>query len=903
MTPDAIADIEARIEAARRPGDPAARALAVEYLAAAGPPAPTTDPARAPWFRARYVAAQAELAAGFPARAAVHLHPLAPHLTGVPAELAARVRLVAAEAFARAGRPAEGRAELAAVPATGLGPLVGLRVVRVRLMLGEVQELAAEVAACERELADDRANLAVLLCEVGRAWDAAQDLDRAERCWERAEVLTRPLGPHPARTDALVQLGRLAHLRGRFAAAAARYDEAAGAADGGPFAPEVAWRRVLLQVELGEDASARRAADVLLAGTPPSDLPDEVRPVAAVACAVLTGAAWPGAPAELMGYLADRAGDHAAAACHFADALAAAPAAERQARLSFALGRACAASGQHREAAGWLARAEELARARWMPEVIARSLEARGQVAAERSGDEESARDLFEEAVRVSEAEAARARSGLDGAAHRWRRSSVLRRLVRSAARRDDAAAVFRYQELERGRFLLDLLTAAGRPLDVSHADFAAVQHELAACESRLAGRTHGPNVEAEPDLRRREELLLRRDRLFEAYLRERARAGDGLLPPLPGLRELRARLWPGSLYLAPTVVGEDVFLLAIRAGGEARVLALPGAAGPLAALAQDWRNTLVAHAARYRAGLTTAADRRDLNDLLDRAGAGPLGEALNELLDAPGGPPRRVVWVPDGPLHGFPIHAARRRGRHLVERIPFAWSCGGAVLSRQAQSRDRRGGWRSAVVVAADESDLPGAAAEAREVAGAFWRSQVLGPGADRVAVSARLARARLAHFACHAEFDPEQPFASAVVLPSGERVTALEWLGERVAGLGLVALSACRSAEVGTGLGRQTFGLVSGLLGGGVRAVLAGLWPLPDRETRAVVGAFYRHRRDTDLADALARAQRDALADAGSSPFTWAGLTLHGDPNGLPSDGRLARLFRRFGPTRCPA
>ena len=65
----------------------------------------------------------------------------------------------------------------------------------------------------------------------------------------------------------------------------------------------------------------------------------------------------------------------------------------------------------------------------------------------------------------------------------------------------------------------------------------------------------------------------------------------------------------------------------------------------------------------------------------------------------------------------------------------------------------------------------------------------------------------------------------------------------------------SACRSAEVASLIGREVFGLVTGLLGGGVRAVLAGLWPVADREVRPLMWRFYRHRLVHELPTALAR------------------------------------------------
>jgi CHAT domain-containing protein len=110
-------------------------------------------------------------------------------------------------------------------------------------------------------------------------------------------------------------------------------------------------------------------------------------------------------------------------------------------------------------------------------------------------------------------------------------------------------------------------------------------------------------------------------------------------------------------------------------------------------------------------------------------------------------------------------------------------------------------------------------------------------------------------------------------------------------VAGLPLLALSACRSAEVAPLLGQEVFGLVTGLLGAGVRAVLAGLWPVADRETVLLMWRLYHQRLTHDLAGALARAQREELARPHASPLFWAAFALHGDAAALPAPGWLGR------------
>jgi hypothetical protein len=133
-----------------------------------------------------------------------------------------------------------------------------------------------------------------------------------------------------------------------------------------------------------------------------------------------------------------------------------------------------------------------------------------------------------------------------------------------------------------------------------------------------------------------------------------------------------------------------------------------------------------------------------------------------------------------------------------------------------------------------------------------------------------------------------------------------ALEWLEESVDGLPLVTLSACRSAEVAALLGHEVFGLVTGLLGGGVRAVLAGLWPVADREILPLMWRFYNSRLTCDLATALAQAQRETLTASDASPLFWAAFALFGDPAALPAPGICwsgpARLWQRWHARRFP-
>jgi hypothetical protein len=359
----------------------------------------------------------------------------------------------------------------------------------------------------------------------------------------------------------------------------------------------------------------------------------------------------------------------------------------------------------------------------------------------------------------------------------------------------------------------------------------------------------------------------------------------------------LEQTLPAGTVYVAPALVEDELYLLVARPGRGSRVLRAPGSAAALPGQVDGLRRCLTAQLERYRQGFSIGApERAALDGRLEALGDGCLGQVLRQALDDGGAAGERLVWVPDGVLHGLPVHALRHGGRYLVEGHAVVFTFGGSLFVHQARAGRRRR-WGPALVCTESPAVLPAAAREGQGVAATFLRSKVLHGGrATRAAVRRSLRSAAAAHFACHACFDVRHPLAACITLPSGESWRALEWLGEPLDGLPLVTLSACRSAEVAPLVGREVFGLVTGLLGSGVRSVVAGLWPVADREALPLMWRFYRQRLTDDLPAALALAQRAALAEPHGSPLFWAAFALFGDPGALPAPGRWGRWWARW-------
>lgn len=261
---------------------------------------------------------------------------------------------------------------------------------------------------------------------------------------------------------------------------------------------------------------------------------------------------------------------------------------------------------------------------------------------------------------------------------------------------------------------------------------------------------------------------------------------------------------------------------------------------------------------------------RRLGESLLARPDDRQTAERLGEMLLPPGSLPEKgtpVHVAADGILGNLPFAALRREGRYLVEDHPVLFL---PSLGALAALETRRGEPPGPALVLADpRGDLPGAAAEGREVATRLGAPVLSGPRAVSGSLK-RASGARTLHLALHTGPGPR----GAWLQLADRQVSASEIVAGRIRPR-LVVLASCSS---GVRPGRQMWGsLGAAFLAAGSRAVLASLWSVEDRPAREFVLRFYAEGGAADPAGALARAQRVAIGQ-GRSPMYWAPFVLIG-------------------------
>lgn len=425
----------------------------------------------------------------------------------------------------------------------------------------------------------------------------------------------------------------------------------------------------------------------------------------------------------------------------------------------------------------------------------------------------------------------------------------------------------------------LPLLVARGEARLASGDKRGAADLERAAAATAALGRgTRNPDLAAS--------LLEAARPVFDRAVVLRLAAGDttgALLTLERGRPSLQQSLRTSSVDERETkvvyaVVG-DTLLAWVLGGGEVRLHRglLP-------------RRQLAASAERLRWALERRADAVAERELgrMSRWLLHPIERWLGRAGE-------EITLVADGELASLPFAAlATRRGTRWVEEHPLRRA---ASLADAAASRQTRTGAARAVLVADPAFDearhpglarLAGARREVEEVARGYTDREILsGAGATRHALLRAVRSADILHFAGHAMWDPAAPARSWLLLAPGaagaqDRLSAEELGASGLAGVRLVVLSSCRT--VGSGHGRMGgfAGFARSLIGGGAGGVVASLWRVDDRATRALMGKLHdEYRASGEPAEALRAAQLALIRSHDPklrAPSAWAGFVYAG-------------------------
>ena len=358
--------------------------------------------------------------------------------------------------------------------------------------------------------------------------------------------------------------------------------------------------------------------------------------------------------------------------------------------------------------------------------------------------------------------------------------------------------------------------------------------------------------------------------------------------PPAVSLERLQGGLLAPTEILLDAYLGEaHSFLLAVTRDS-LRVLRLPPRAALEARL--DLFDRLVARPPGdddSRRALLASGGRALAEELLL-----PLAPLLREH--------PRVLFAPDGALHGLPL-------AHLAGFVPGVGEIDGfqvvRVPSAAVLAQLREGGEpgprpvQRLLALSADGDlegrPLAGARREASYLAGRYRGVETtLDPSRGALAT---LADADLLHLALHAEAPPDYAWRASLWLGGAEgpaRLSAQTLLAQSF-NARLAVLAGCSTAGGRMPVGASAQNIASALLGAGVPAVVASLWALDDAAALAFARAFYpRLERGESVAAALAGARAE-LAAVAPDPYYWAGLVLVGD-----GDARLALRRRRLPP-----
>lgn len=232
----------------------------------------------------------------------------------------------------------------------------------------------------------------------------------------------------------------------------------------------------------------------------------------------------------------------------------------------------------------------------------------------------------------------------------------------------------------------------------------------------------------------------------------------------------------------------------------------------------------------------------------------------------------KTVLIIPEGRLANLPWHAFRHEGEHLVSRHRLTFS---PSLLHHIQARKRRIRSDRVEAFVGQVDDLKNARAEISALKQLSNGSVIVHDPSRRADWPDR-SEARLWHYSGHAQWRPDNPFYSSLILSDGPLFAADFRLKRN--NVGLVVLAACRSGRASVLPGDEADGLVRSLLEMGAKNVLASHWAVSDQSTALWMSRFYnRLSTGATVANAANAAALD-VREKFPSAYDWSAFSLFG-------------------------
>lgn len=335
----------------------------------------------------------------------------------------------------------------------------------------------------------------------------------------------------------------------------------------------------------------------------------------------------------------------------------------------------------------------------------------------------------------------------------------------------------------------------------------------------------------------------------------------------------------------------------------------------------EAWRSTIRQSAYKQKTLRST-----EVQDSLDRQFIAQ-GEALASILLPKKFTGKKLILLPDGPLHFLPFAALPlgeadfpldygaitylSSGRELQTAFSLRLLTAAPAPAKQTEvnliafAPEFKGAASPGMVArnVGNTRNLPAlqplteAKVEVETIANLVPGSEkVVGAAADRQRFLAAAPSARVLHLSAHGMVDAEKPERSFIAFSQPgdsidtEELLYLNDLYTLSMAAELTVLSACETSLGALSPGDLPLTMGGAFAAAGARSTITTLWQVDDAATKEVMVEFYRNLMDgRSRAEALQRAQGARReTDIHQHPYFWAGVTLQGEAGPLELDPR---------------